>query len=87
MPIAIYTEIQVTFQDLCKDDDLLCKCLNRESRNANETFHQFLWRKCPKTKFASIKILKIAVSSATVNFYSEMIGLSDIIYDTEMTPG
>ena len=40
-----------------------------------------------KKKCASIKILKTAVTSGTVNFNFGIIGLSDIFDDTEMTPG
>ena len=50
-------------------------------------FINFYGENVPPPNCASIKILKTAVTSATVSFNFGIIGLSDIFDDTEMTLG
>ena len=53
--------IKPVFEKL-SDDDLLRKCARGGTQNANESLHNMIWTRCPKTVFVGRTRLEIAVS-------------------------
>jgi hypothetical protein len=66
-PDHVLKEIKPVFQALT-DDALLTKCLHGGDQNANEAFHKFVWERLPKSTFAGLQRLKIAVAEGVMVF-------------------
>ncbi|CAG5135020.1 unnamed protein product, partial [Candidula unifasciata] len=47
---------------------LLSKCAHGGTQNTNESFHNSIWQRCPKTGFVGRPRLTLAVYDATVVF-------------------
>lgn len=61
-------------------DSLLQKCAHGGSQNSNESYHNLIWARCPKTTFVGKSRLELAVADATIVYNSgEMARLA--IYD------
>ncbi|GFR76302.1 hypothetical protein ElyMa_000478500 [Elysia marginata] len=50
------------------DENLLHQCLRGATQNANESLHNVIWSKCPKTKFCSARKLQFAAVFAIGEF-------------------
>ena len=77
LPNFVMMEIKPIFEDLASDT-LLEKCLHGGTQNANESFHQLIWKRCPKTTFVGKKRLEIAVYDATIVYNEGELGRRDI---------
>ena len=86
LPLAIHKVLKPIFQDLSKEE-LLKKCLHGGTQNANESFNQLIWDRCPKSKFASKKIVELAVYSAVINFNSGLLAFEDVFKGLHIEPG
>uniref|UniRef100_A0A0B7AFL1 Mutator-like transposase domain-containing protein n=1 Tax=Arion vulgaris TaxID=1028688 RepID=A0A0B7AFL1_9EUPU len=67
LPAAIMDVIKPVFRDL-SHPDLLKKCLDGYTQNANESINSTIWRYCPKHKYHGLVTVKIAVGIATLIF-------------------
>ena len=50
------------------DPVLLKKCLHGKTKNANESFNNMVWCRCPKRVFVGHRVFRIAVSDAVICF-------------------
>ena len=57
------------FKSLC-GEELLKKCLIGATQNRNESLNNLIWTRAPKTEFASLAAIEVAVSLAITNFNS-----------------
>ena len=73
LPTFVTNEIKLIFEDLSADA-LLQKCLHGGTQNANESFHQLIWKRCPKTGFVGKQRLEIAVNDATIVYNNGELG-------------
>ena len=65
LPKFVCTIIKPVFVVL-SDDELLRKCLHGGSQNTNESYHNLIWLRCPKTGFVGRNRLELAVNDATI---------------------
>lgn len=63
----IIEKMMPTFQRLASDN-LLKRCTKGKTQNANESIHQMIWAKCPKTIKASKQRVDMAASDAVMEF-------------------
>lgn len=59
--------IKPVFEKL-SSDDLLEKCAHGGTQNANESLHNMIWARCPKTVFVGRTRLEIAVCDAVLEY-------------------
>ena len=70
LDFTIRKHIFLVYQDLTRTD-LLEKCPNQRTQNANENLHSKLWLKCLKVKHCSLAIVKFAaVDSFETRFWT-----------------
>lgn len=86
LPICIKDILEPIFKDLSKDD-LLSKCLHGRTQNANESFNQILWNKCPKTVFVGRTVLELGISSAIIAFNEGAKGLGKVLENLGIKEG
>jgi hypothetical protein len=67
LPNFVMDLLLPAFTELASDD-LLKKCVHGGTQNNNEAFHHLIWDRCPKTNFAGIQTLRVAVHGAIVTF-------------------
>ena len=67
LPNSIKQLIYPVFKDL-SSDDLLSKCLRGRTQNSNESFHQIIWTKCPKSVYVGRTVINLGVCSAVLAF-------------------
>jgi hypothetical protein len=72
-PEHVLQQIRPVFEALT-NPELLTKCLHGGDQNANECFHNFIWERLPKSTFAGLKRLQIAVAEAVMVFNDGEIG-------------
>lgn len=65
LPKFVCTLIKPVFEAL-SSDELLQKCMHGGSQNTNESFHNLIWLRCPKTGFVGRTRLELAVNDATI---------------------
>jgi hypothetical protein len=78
LPVAVTDEIKPIFQDLSKTQ-LLEKCLDGYTQNANESLNNIIWKLCSKTKNHGLKTVETAVAVAVCLFSSGCKSLCDIL--------
>ena len=67
LPKFVLKAIKPVFEKL-SDDVLLQKCAHGGTQNANESLHNMIWMRCPKTVFVGRTRLEIAVYDAVSVF-------------------
>ncbi|KAK6188679.1 hypothetical protein SNE40_004810 [Patella caerulea] len=67
LPKFVCDEIKPIFEALSADK-LLEKCAHGGTQNTNESFHNMIWERCPKTTFVGRRRLELAVHDATISF-------------------
>ena len=50
------------------DENLLKRCTTIGTQNANESVHNSIWEKCPKSKATSMKKLQVNINIRENNF-------------------
>ena len=65
LPKFVCQQIKPVFENL-SCDELLKKFCHGGSQNANESFHQLIWLRCPKSGFVGRKRLELAVNDAVI---------------------
>ena len=56
--------------EMLTETSLLERCAKGLTQNSNESIHSRVWRKCPKTSFASKRRVEIAVADTICEFNS-----------------
>ena len=67
LPLDILKYVKPIYERLT-DEKMLEKCLHGMTQNANESLHGIIWKRCTKTKFADIDVLKLATYDAVLHF-------------------
>ena len=67
LPARFLPKLKLIFDDL-SSADLLSKCLDGYTQNANESLHGMIWSWCPKAKSFGMQQVQFAVSSAISEF-------------------
>ena len=65
LPDYVCDSMKPVFVTLTQDS-LLERCLHGGTQNSNESFHNIIWQRCPKTIFVGRKRLCLAVADATI---------------------
>ena len=65
LPDYVCKIIKPVFEFL-SSDELLTKCAHGGTQNTNESFHNLIWERCPKTTFVGRRRLQLAVHDATI---------------------
>lgn len=85
-PDYVCEAIRPVFETLTLDS-LLERCLHGGSQNTNESFHNLIWERCPKTTFVGRKRLRLAVADASIVYNDGELGRLDIFDTLGMEPG
>ena len=64
--------------EILSETSLLEKCAHGGSQNPNESFHNLIWSKCPKSTFVGRFRLEIAVAEATIVYNSGELARKDV---------
>ena len=75
-----------SFTDLAADD-LLARCVDGETQNANEALNQVIWKRLPKDVFVGRSTLEIGVYSAIIGYNDGYEGLLKVIECCGLEPG
>ena len=86
LPDYVTEAIKPVFEILT-DQTLLDKCAHGGTQNTNESFHNVIWARCPKTSFVGRSRLCLAVADATVVFNDGESGRLPIFTELGMTVG
>ena len=86
LPEPVLEIIKPVFKDLTHPD-LLNKCLDSYTQNANESINQKIWKICPKNQYHGAKTVRTAVALATVTFNDVMKSFIKIFYHLQIRPG
>ena len=86
LPNHVCQAIRPVFERLT-DRELLGQCRHGGTQNTNESFHQLIWDRCPKTSFVGRSRLALAVADATVVYNDGESGRLDIFRQFGMQPG
>ena len=68
-------------------DDLLSKCLQGKTQNANEALNNVILQKCPKTAFVRRDMLEEWVDSAAIEFNDGPCGIYKVLDFLGINPG
>ena len=74
------------FQRL-SDKDLLKRCSRNKTQNQNESFHNIIWKICPKTLFAGLRTVSTAVKLAACQFVTGQSFNKTLCSILQMQPG
>ena len=86
LPAAVMEGIKPIFKDLTHPD-LLNKCLDGYTQNANESLNQKIWKICPKNSYHGAKTVKTAVGLAVMTFNDGMKSLIDVYQKLNISCG
>ncbi|KAM7298379.1 hypothetical protein ISCGN_018975 [Ixodes scapularis] len=67
--------------------ELLLRCSRMMTQNANESFNALIWKRCPKTEFASLRTVETAVALAVLEFNLGPKGFERTLQEMGITPG
>jgi len=65
LPKTVCEKIKPVFEVL-SSNELLKKCAHGGSQNTNESFHQLIWLRCPKSGFVGRARLELAVNDSVI---------------------
>ena len=86
LPAAISNLLKPIFKDL-SHDELLKKCTHGLTQNSNESIHNIIWQKCPKTVYVDKHVLDIATASAVIAYNDGSQGLHQVMRSLGIEPG
>ena len=86
LPARFLPKLKPTFDDL-SSTDLLSRCLDGYTQNANESLHSMIWSRCPKTKSFGMQQVQFAVSSAICEFNSGAKFHTSLLESMNVPPG
>lgn len=67
--------------------DLLLRCSRMKTQNANESFNALIWKRCPKTEFASQRTVETSVALAVLEFNLGPKGFEKVLTELNIKPG
>ena len=67
VPKAVFDEVRPIYVRLA-DRQLLERCSEGATQNANEAFNRMIWHLCPKESFCSAQTMKTAVDLSILSF-------------------
>ena len=67
VPKAVFDEVRPIYARLA-DRQLLERCSEGATQNANEAFNRMIWHLCPKESFCSAQTMKTAVDLSILSF-------------------
>lgn len=67
LPMDVVKKILPVYERLT-DRKLLERCLQNRTQNSNESLNGKIWSKCPKTRCASLRTVRLAVEQALLEF-------------------
>lgn len=65
------------FEDLSADS-LLEKCLHGGTQNGNESYHNLIWKRCPKSVFVGRDRVNIAAMDAAIVYSDGELGRASV---------
>ena len=68
-------------------DDLLKKCLDGKTQNANESLNGMIWNRLPKTVFVGASVLSFGVYDAVAHFNIGTKAAENVLKELGMEPG
>lgn len=86
LPEAVMVACKPIFRDL-SHPDLLKKCLDGYTQNANESLNNLIWKLCPKNKYHGLKTVETAVGLATITFNDGAWSLGSVLNNMKLTSG
>ena len=86
LPPYVCAAIRPVFETLTSDA-LLSKCAHGGTQNTNESFHNLIWQRCPKTGFVGRKRLRLAVADATIVFNDGEAGRTKVLTELGLPVG
>ena len=86
LPAKFLHKLKPTFDDL-SSTDLLSRCLEGYTQNANESLHGMIWSRCPKAKSFGMQQVQFAVSSAICEFNSGSKFHTSLLESMDISPG
>ncbi|KAG0444232.1 hypothetical protein HPB47_014022 [Ixodes persulcatus] len=69
------------------DKTLLARCCRMRTQNANESYNALVWKRCPKTEFASLCTVETATAMAVIEFDLGPQGFERVLEKMDMKPG
>lgn len=67
--------------------DLLARCSRMKTQNANESFNALVWKRCPKTEFASLQTVETSVALAVLEFNLGPKGMERALLEMKIEAG
>lgn len=67
--------------------ELLERCARMKTQNANESYNSLVWRRCPKTDFASRRTVETAAALAVLEFNLGPTGFESALLEMGIEPG
>ena len=86
LPTAVMDEVKPIIKDLAKTE-LLKKCLDCYTQNANECLNGVIWKLCPKTKHHGLTVVNIATAIAVSVFNDGAASLGEILKELDLDVG
>ncbi|ELU04515.1 hypothetical protein CAPTEDRAFT_218535 [Capitella teleta] len=86
LPEYVLTAIKPVFEAL-SSDELLNKCLHGGSQNTNESFHNLIWERCPKTTFVGRRRLELATYEAAIVYNGGETARLKVVHALGFKPG
>lgn len=86
LPKAVLEHVKPIFKDLAATD-LLKKCLEGYSQNANESINSVIWKFCPKKGNHGLVTVDIAVALAVATFNSGATAIGMVMKEMGLTVG
>lgn len=86
LPEAVLHECKPIFRDL-SHPDLLTRCLDGYTQNANESLNNTIWIYCPKRKYHGLQTVEIAVGLAVVVFNDGYTALNSVLEKMKISCG
>lgn len=85
-PDFVCQQIKPVFEMLTQDS-LLNKCAHGGSQNTNESLHNIIWQRCPKTSFVGRKRISLAVEDSSIVYNDGESGRLSIFKELGMPEG
>ena len=86
LPEAVMEAIKPIYKDLAKTE-LLTKCLEGYTQNANESLNSVIWKYCPKAKNHGLRSVNIAVALAVCTYNDGASTFMAILREMDIQPG
>ncbi|GFU93016.1 uncharacterized protein TNCV_3028191 [Trichonephila clavipes] len=86
LPVAVVEAMRPVFRDV-SHPDLLKKCLHGKTQNPNESFHNVVWSRVPKTTFVQIETLSLGVYDAVCSFNDGNVSKLKMLQKMGVEPG